>query len=146
MVALQLRPDDLDLPGDDGLDAETQVGDRDLVLDRIVAAVKGPLAKAREVENAFTQSLRRNGARVDADPADHLFPVDDRHALSQLGRGDRALLPGRAGPDHHEVVRVRLRSFHVGSLAPTHRALEKAGTRPLVRPGTNLVSSVLRLR
>ena len=114
MIAVQLRADDFELAHEDLLDAEREVGDRDVLGDRVVAAVERPLAETREIQDRLAQRLRRDGAGVQADAADHLLAVDQRDLLAELGGGDRALLPGRPGPDHDEVVGG---SVHVVSLS-----------------------------
>ncbi len=104
VVAPELRAHDLHLSGHDLLHAEGEIRDRDLAVDGVVLPVERLLAKAREVENRLAQRFGRNRPGVQADAADHLLAVHNRDSLPELGRGDRALLPGRSGSDHDEVV------------------------------------------
>ena len=67
------------------------------------------LAKARERERGLAQVLRRQRAGVDARAAQHRVPLDDRHALAEVGRLRRALFAGGAGADHDQIeVRCHL--------------------------------------
>ena len=111
VVAGELVADDVDLPADHVLGAGGQVGDRDVVLDPVGLAVQLALVEAGQVEHGLAQGLRRDGAGVDADPADHVPALDDGRPVAELGGGDGGLLAGGPGPDDDHVVGV-----HVGSL------------------------------
>src|SRR5581483_3942168 len=80
-----------------------QVGDADLLLEFEVAAVKGALAVAGQIEYGFAQRLAGNGSGVQGHPADPLAAVNDRHAFAEFGRGNRALLAGRAAADDDQI-------------------------------------------
>ncbi len=124
-IARELRPHDLHLPGHDLLDAEGEIGDGDLAVDRIVLAVEAPLAEAREVHDRFAERLGRDRSRVETDAADHFLAVDDGGFLPELRGGDRGLLPRRAGADDDEVVggRIQVRKLLT-------RRVKQAWSRP----------------
>ena len=65
-----------------------EVVDRDLVLDPVALAVDLALGHAGQVEDGLAQRLGRDRARVHADAADHVPPLDDRR------RAGRAWPPG----------------------------------------------------
>ena len=108
VVARELRAHDLHLLGHDLLDAEGEVRDRDLAVDRVVLAVEGLLQEPGEVHDRFAERLGRDRARVQADAADHLLAVDHGDLLPELGGGDRGLLTGRTGSDDDEIVGGRI--------------------------------------
>ena len=114
VVAVQLRADDLELAHEDLLDAEREIGDRDVLRDRVVAAVERPLAKTREIQDRLAQGLRRDRAGVQADATHHLLAIDHRDLLAELGGRDCALLAGGPRADHDEVVS---RGVHCVSLS-----------------------------
>ena len=117
VVAGQLAADDVDLPADHVLGAGGQVGDGDVVLDPVALAVQLALAEAGEVEHRLAQGLGRDGAGVDADPADHVAALDD-------GRPGCRAWPRRWPPSGR---RGRSRS-RAGRSRTRHPALQAAAT------------------
>jgi hypothetical protein len=93
-----------------------QVADRDLVLDPVALPVHLALVQAGQVQDRLTHGLGRDGAGVDADAAEHVGPLDDRHAALQLRRGDGRLLAARPGPDDEKIEVVHASS--VGAWSP----------------------------
>ena len=124
-VARELRAHDLHLPGHDLLDAEGEIGDGDLAVDRVVLAVEALLAEAREVHDRFAERLGRDRSRVEADAADHFLAVDDGGLLPELRGGDRGLLSRRAGTDDDEVVGGRVQGRKLLT-----RRVKEAWSRP----------------
>jgi hypothetical protein len=78
-VAGELVADDVALPADHVPGPGGQVGDGDLVLDPVRLPVDLPLVHAGEVEDGLAQGLGRDRAGVEADAADHVRALDDRH-------------------------------------------------------------------
>ena len=95
---------DVALLADDVAGARQQVGGGDLLLDAVAGAVQLALAHAGEVDDRLAQRLRRNGAGVDADSAEHPAALDDRDRLAELRRRDGGLLAARTRTDDDEVV------------------------------------------
>ena len=106
MVAHQLVACNVDPVLNDLVGAHQQVLNCDVLLDPIRRAVERARAEPGKLEHGLAQGLRRDGAEVDADPADDGGLLDDRHPLVELGALDRGALPGRTGPDHHKIVIV----------------------------------------
>jgi hypothetical protein len=104
VVSRELRADDVDVALDHVLRAVEDVVRGDVLLDAIALAVDAALAHAGQVDDGLAQRLRRDRARVRADAADHLAPVDVRDAPAQLRGLNRRLLPAGPGTDHDEVV------------------------------------------
>jgi hypothetical protein len=121
VVAYELVADHLDLVPDDVLGARHQVRDGDLGLDPVARAVHVPLGEAGQVQHGLAQRLRRDGARVDADAADHVPALGDGDALAELRRRDRGLLSARPRTDHQQVVVVHRPSPRVLSEVPSAR-------------------------
>lgn len=98
----------LDQLGDCGLGVEL---DRD--------SIEPPGAVSGEVERGFAQGLARESAGVDGRAARLRLRLDDRHALVEERRLDRALLTGRTGADYDQVeARGRRDSRHPGDITP----------------------------
>src|SRR5262245_36419852 len=98
-VSSELLSDDGHLTGDDRIHALHQICDADLLFEFVVAAVKGALAVAGQIEHGFAERLAGDGSRVQRHTADHLAAVNNRHALAELGACYRALLTGGAAAD-----------------------------------------------
>ena len=146
-VADQLVADDLDLAADDVLGAAEQVGDGDVVLDPVVLAVELALVHAGQVEHGLAQGLGRDGAGVDADPADHAagarrrrpacrawpprWPPSARRARSR-SRAGRSRSP-RCGPS---CARAGARSVLVIGASGGGPDLRRVGRRRPPRSGT----------
>ena len=103
-VAHQLVAHRFGLFADDVAGSRQQVGRCDLVLDPIARAVELALVHPGQVQNRLAQRLRRDGAGIDADAAEHRPLLDDRDRFAQLGRRDRGLLAARARADDDHVV------------------------------------------
>ena len=103
-VADQLGAHDVDFLADDVRGAGQQVRRGDLVLDAVARAVQFTLVHPRQVDDGLAQGLRRDGAGVDADAAQHPPAFDHGHRLAELGGGDGGLLAARSRTDHDEVV------------------------------------------
>ena len=86
VVARELRLGDVDLGLDDVLDAEGQVGHRDLFLHPVVHAVDGLVVVAGEMQHGLAHGLGGDGAGVDADAADDLAHLDERDFLCPAWR------------------------------------------------------------
>jgi hypothetical protein len=99
-VSLKLMPGDVDLVFDHLVRAEQQVTHRDVVFNRIGRAVDAAFAVAGEMKHRFAQGLTGNGARIDADAADHCAVFRYRCSLSQLGRLNCGALTRRAGTEN----------------------------------------------
>src|SRR5262249_6041595 len=129
--AFQLRAHEGALPLPDGLDAEAEIRYRDLLLDDVVAAVKGALPEAGEIEDALAQRLGRDRPAPQRRAAEMAGAVDHHDALADLGRRDGGLLSRRTRSDDREVV---LRSLHgLYPSAPTGRAPEDGRSIPAAR-------------
>jgi hypothetical protein len=87
-VAGELAADDVDLAADDVLGPGGQVGHRDVLLEAVALPVQLALVEPGQVQHRLAQRLRRNGAGVDAHPADHVPPLHQRDPPAQLGRRD----------------------------------------------------------
>jgi hypothetical protein len=107
VIAEQLRPHDLDLPADHVLRARQEVLDGNLLLHPVRLTVELAHRQSGQIEDGFPPGLRRDGAGVDADAANHVPSLDDADALTQLGRTDRRLLATWTGADDQQVVVVR---------------------------------------
>src|SRR6516165_3304117 len=105
-ISAQLRLDDLDLAGHDGIGAEDQVLHRDLVFDGIAAAVKRALAQAAEVKHCLAKGFARNCAGIDAHATNGALALDHGDLLAHLGGADSGFLSRRAASDDDEVVRI----------------------------------------
>ena len=123
VVPAQLRLDHFNLARHDRFRPENQVGHRDPVFQHIAAAVKGALPEAAEIQDRFPQSLAGDSAGVNADPANALLPVNDRHFFAHLGGADGAFLARRTAADHHQVVFV---GFHKRGKLPLPASETKA--------------------
>src|SRR5262249_25991620 len=99
----QLAADDIALPADHVLGPGGQVGDGDLVLEPVGLPVHLSLVEAGQVEHRRAEGLGRDGAGVEAHPAEHAGPLDDGDLAIQLGRGDRGLLAAGPGSDNNEI-------------------------------------------
>jgi hypothetical protein len=122
-VAGQLAADHVVLAGDHVPGPVGQVADGDLVLDPVALPVHLPLVEAGQVQDRLAHGLGRDGAGVDADPAEHVRPLDNRHPAFQLGRGDGRFLAAGAGPDDEKIEVV-----HASSVRALSRD-EKAAPR-----------------
>src|ERR1039457_5154137 len=80
-----------------------QVADRDVVLDPVARPVHLALVQAGQVQDRLTQGLGRDRAGVQADAADHVLALDDRHPPLELRRGDGCLLAAGPRADHQHV-------------------------------------------
>jgi len=76
----------------------------DVLLRPIVRPVERPLANPGEIQDRFAHGLARDGAQVQRTATDHVSAVDDHHLLAELGRGNRALLPGGTTADDGQIV------------------------------------------
>jgi hypothetical protein len=103
-IAGELGFGDVDLGFDHTLDAEGQVGHGDLFLDPVVHAVDGAVVVAGKVQHGFAHGFGRNGAGVDANPADNRPCFDDGYLLLQLGGCNGGALPRRSGADNNQVI------------------------------------------
>src|SRR5262249_14205546 len=104
LVAAQLRLDDFNLAGHDGVGAEDQVLHGNLVFDGVAAAVERALPKSAQIKDRFTASFAGDGAGVYADATNGTFFLNDSDLLAQFGRTDGALLSGRTAADYNEIV------------------------------------------
>ena len=105
-VAGQLAADHLDLAADHVLGAREQVLHGDVVLDPVVLPVQLAHVQPGEVEHRLAQRLRRDGAGVDAHPADHVAALHHGGPAAELRRRDGRLLPSRPRAEHEHVVVV----------------------------------------
>ena len=96
IVARQLRLDDVHFGLDHMLDAECQVGHRDLFFDAIVDAVDVLVVIAGKMEHGFAEGLAGNCAGVDTHPAHHFTALDQSDALAHLRALNGRALSGRA--------------------------------------------------
>jgi hypothetical protein len=109
-VALELVPGNVDLVAHHRVGAEQQVHHRDVAFYRVGRAIDGPLAETRQVQRRLAQRLGRDGAGVDAHPADHRLALGYGDPLAQLGGLDGGALAGGSGAEHQQVVIVACRS------------------------------------
>jgi hypothetical protein len=63
-----------------------------------------PMIESGKVQNRFTQRFARNGAVVNADAANAIGAIDNRHSLANIGALDRGLLPSGTGTDNCQIV------------------------------------------
>src|SRR6266446_2507437 len=105
-VASELLTDDGRLSGDNSIHALHQIGDADLLFEFVIATVKGTLAIAGQVEHGFAERLAGYGAGVQGHTSRHLTAVNHRHAFTQFGRSNRALLTGRAAADDDQIKMI----------------------------------------
>ena len=103
-VAAQLRPDHVRFARDDARHAGGQIVDRNVSFAAVVVAVKRPHRDSGELENRFADAFARYRAGVHAHAAHHDRAVNDRHALAQLRRANRALLARGAAADDNQIV------------------------------------------
>ena len=129
-VAGQLAAHHVHLAADHVAGAGGQVGDGDLVLDPVALPVHLPLVQAGQVQDGLAQGLGRDRARVQADAADHVLALDDRHPPLELGRGDRGLLAAGTRADHQHVVVV-----HMIQCDHCRPGFEAPGTTAIAGPG-----------
>ena len=107
-VTLEVLVDALPFRLDDRALAVHEVGDGDVVLDRVVDAVEPALAEPGEVKGRFAQRLARDRARVHGGAARLGRPLDDADPLAEV-RGLRgSFLAGGAAADDNEVEVVRM--------------------------------------
>ena len=106
VVARKLVADHLGLAVDHAPGAPEQVLDRDLVLDPVGVAVHILLQQPGQVERGRAKRLGRQRARVRTDAADEVRPLDDRHAMPELGGLDCGSLARRAAADGEQFVVV----------------------------------------
>jgi hypothetical protein len=102
-IALELIAKHLQLAIDDLQHAKRQIFGRDLLAQRVVAAIERALLEPREIEHGFAQRLAGDGSGVQTHAADHRQLVDNRDLLSQLRRGDRSLVTRRTTANHDQV-------------------------------------------
>src|SRR5579883_1370456 len=108
VVARQLALDDIDLSLDHVLDAQRQVGHRDLVLNAVVYAVDILVVVAGEVKDSFAEGFAGDGAGIDADAAQNFAALDDGDALAHFGALNRRALPSRAGSNYDQVIALHV--------------------------------------
>ena len=63
-----------------------------------------PMIESGKVQNRFTQRFAGNRAVVNADAANAIGAIDNRHSLAKLGALDRGLLPSGTGTDNCQIV------------------------------------------
>ena len=76
----------------------------DLLLDAVAGAVQFALVHPRQIQDRLAQCLRRDGAGVDADTAQHLTVLHDRHLLAEFGGRHRGFLTARSRTDDDQVI------------------------------------------
>ena len=84
--------------------AKQQILHRDVLLDGIGSSVKFPRSVTAKFECRLAQGFRGDRAEIDAAPANHGAPLDNRDPLVELGALDRSALSGRPGADHQKIV------------------------------------------
>ncbi len=99
-ISHQLVLDDFLLGFDHVIATLGEVLEGDVFFDPIAGAVEIALAKTGQEHHRFAQGFARDGADVDADTADHGFPLDDSDFLADLGRLNRGFLSGGTRTDH----------------------------------------------
>ena len=108
-VAIQVALDDPALVLDDRQLTVHQEADGQVLPQGVVDAVEPALAQTREIQRRLAKGLGGEGAGVDAGAAQVRRSLDQGHPLAEVGGLGGALLPGRAGADHDEVVIVSRR-------------------------------------
>ena len=106
VVAQHLVTRDVDADLAHMISASQQIGHGDFLLHLVGRAVDAAFVVAGKMHGRGTKRLGRNGAGVQAYPADHGLAFGQRHPLAQLGRLHRRALARRARADDEQVIVV----------------------------------------
>ena len=90
-------------PGADAT-AVHEVRNDEAFLEGIVDPVQAALPQPGKIQGCFTQSLGRDGPRVDPGSAEMAGPLDQRDALSEVGGLSGPLFSGRPGTNYDQVI------------------------------------------
>src|SRR5580692_3145542 len=71
----------------------------EVILERIINAIKPALLESRKIERGLAQGFTWNSAGIDAAPAHVLGALDDGDVFAEVGRLSASLLSGGTAPD-----------------------------------------------